>query len=772
MLQTGSERFDSQRSGVRIIQADDRLTLTCSSLLKRNYCGWLVFCVCWMGMGVVAVCSSWQAATAGNLIFVSIILFVLPTGIVVGCLVNLLGKERLEFGTDGMDYEWRVWRPLRHRHVPWPEWKRVRAGRSAPAQPSNRHLLIFDTMGRPLRFAQGITEEDAASLVRIIEGYIEKHRPSQPPTVIQHQLPSDSYARLIRQADGVGFCWRGHWEGSALAISTGVMVFLNFITTAMVVGSVNSGAYGALIIFLPFPLTGLLLLAAWLGLVLAPLCEETWLFRRHEVIWIYRCLGIPWRRRFVVPIGADGQPILNRLEVFQLEAPQARWSRWPTRAAKDAPFVFSMVDAVGDEFLGLQGLTEGEARCLADVLYESFPEWFGTTPGSAPSNYHPARPRQCAVHVVTRGDELVLSIKLRIWLLTFFFLSAAYVFAWPAEAFLAAIWQGMGWRVVCYSLIFFILWLCMEYLAHAVGRTTERLQLTPDGLHFRSRGPLTPGKRDIPLEDLGTARVSTTIHTIYTLPAGADGDHGYKADEPPLSDFNTAPYVQIETANGPIKFAHGINEADGRWLAWLLNQYAAAGRSTEAVPPPTRPAGALPRLCQGIDFVAFLCRGQWRLRTILGTLFVAGFWDGILLVMLTNGAPLASLIFLIPFLVVGLGFALFFLGVLTAPAWSLSWIFRENEITTEYRFLGILLRRRRQTIVWSRIAPRKLEPIQREKLDWLLHPRPLAFFRSNAPWSLSILGPPGEELLGIEGFTAAEAQWMAAVLGERFAVIS
>ena len=125
---------------------------------------------------------------------------------------------------------------------------------------------------------------------------------------------------------------------------------------------------------IPFEVIGLAMFGAWFLALAAPGCRERWRFGWDEVRHRRSLFGIGWTRRY------RAEP-LSRIELEKRSA---------SSGAGANPGRIGLTDSGGDYFLSfvsrderiafqIKGLTEGEARWIADKVLRAHPEWFPGT---------------------------------------------------------------------------------------------------------------------------------------------------------------------------------------------------------------------------------------------------------------------------------------------------------------------------------------------------------------------------------------------------------
>src|SRR5438132_4146267 len=105
-----------------------------------------------------------------------------------------------------------------------------------------------------------------------------------------------------------------------------------------------------------------------------------------------------------------------------------------------------------------------------------------------------------------------------------------------------------------------------------------------------------------------------------------------------------------------------------------------------------RPSDSRAWLRRGTSETTFAWSGRWHAQAIVMATFVTVFWNsivGVFVVELCKQFNLFLAVFLVPFEVIGVLFAVYWLACLTGPAWRRRWIFRPHEIARRDSALGI-----------------------------------------------------------------------------------
>jgi hypothetical protein len=319
------------------------------------------------------------------------------------------GAERLRLGPGGLDFRSRALVTLRRRHVPLAEIKRVRrepvSTGSRSDNPAANWCVLVETVGRPLEFGRGMTEKEQHWLAAVLNRYLDVLRAGRPPAGDEEAAetaaaekrgetagrsivlrpspvppgpPSDSRARLRRDPEAVEFSWRGRWSLAAIGGMSFFFLFWDGVVGVFVYQLFQQFQWFLCLFLVPFEAIGLVLFAAWFGTLTAPAWRRAWTFRGSEITRLFSGFGVGWAKRYEVDT-------LDRIELQRRASGNAQAQEMsPNVLYQGAHYSLSLVRPDGTELLEVGGLTEGEARWMADVLFRDFPGWFPSLPPAAP----------------------------------------------------------------------------------------------------------------------------------------------------------------------------------------------------------------------------------------------------------------------------------------------------------------------------------------------------------------------------------------------------
>ena len=320
---------------------------------------------------------------------------------VAGVLIWMLfGVERVRLSFEGLEHRLTALVTLSRRLVPRAELKKVRAGMAVRQVGDAKHgeqpCLRFETLGQPIEFACGISDEEQRWLVEWLNDYLDALGPHGPPehsspgrtdgiTTERREVlrpaatpvgpPSDTRIEWRHRRDMVEFVWRGRWSLAAITAITFLNLFWNGIIGLFICKQIQDFDWFLFFFMIPHEVIGLCFGAAWLLALTAPVWRLTWTFGEREITRRLRAsdadaivLDIGWNKRF------DVHPPV-RMELWTKPKEKRPRSLWPLLGHSEGEYTLSFLGEKDRQLLAINGLTEGDARWIADMLLRAFPSW-------------------------------------------------------------------------------------------------------------------------------------------------------------------------------------------------------------------------------------------------------------------------------------------------------------------------------------------------------------------------------------------------------------
>jgi hypothetical protein len=404
-------RFES--SGSRLTIAYRRFdAIGCFLLLWLI--GWTAGCVMLLGMVI-------QQPAVTNL------MFAIPfwaSWIFVFCLVmnSFFRIERFELGPEGVQFVCRVIVPIRRRAVPLEEIEGFGSYSKVTDSESNTHAWGIEvrTRGQGFRFGQGLPDAERVWLIDQLTEHLDRLAPNRehPPAETDpardtniaandlddqaddlDEADSETGERLVAAATPLGPPSDSRWtrlddfhqitfakRGRAGCGTIGTLLFINafwngivgvFVTQlfgAQMFGA-EDGPKGAewwiLFVFLiPFEVIGLVMFVGLVGALLEPFRRTRWSFAyggaEKQTTWFgigpSRSYPVDWLDRIELRIGSQGRFTFRSTDDSDNPAPLAHC------------LVF--IDRENQERFTIDGLTQGEARWIADIILRECQRWF------------------------------------------------------------------------------------------------------------------------------------------------------------------------------------------------------------------------------------------------------------------------------------------------------------------------------------------------------------------------------------------------------------
>ena len=376
--------------------------------------GWTVGCVMLLGMVIQ------QPA-------VTSLMFAIPfwaSWIFVFCLVmnSFFRKERFELGPEGVQFVCRVIVPIRRRAVPLEELEGFASYSKVTDSESHTRAWGIEvrTRGHGFRFGQGLPDAERAWLIGQLTEHLDRLAPDQARPMVgsgpAHDSDGDaddldtiddrsdrgddkSSERLVAAAAPIGPPSDSRWtrlddfhqitfetRGRVGCGAIGMLLFINafwngivgvFVT--LLLGAEMFGEGGGpkgaewwfLFVFLiPFEVIGLIMFVGLLGALVEPFRRTRWSFAyggaEKQTTWLgigrSRSYPVDWLDRIELRIGSQGRTFFRSTSGSDDPAPVAH--------------CLIFIDRENQERFTIDGLTQGEARWIADTILRECQRWF------------------------------------------------------------------------------------------------------------------------------------------------------------------------------------------------------------------------------------------------------------------------------------------------------------------------------------------------------------------------------------------------------------
>jgi len=358
--------------------------------------------------GVAGLISVWQLGWTAGCVFVvwrtlqqpelTALLFAVPFVVAwfagAWFLIYLLfARESLRITPTEIIYRSSALLPLKRQRVPLEEFQSVReySTRTEGENPVTSWGIQLETRGEPIRFGDGLPQVERLRLSQLLRQYLPEReqiasteRPADEsahdrgrhpnrqirfetltPSTSPVPMPSDCRFQMHRDWDSLRFTRKGgtfFQMLGGLAVVTFLNLFWNGIVGVFVLELLNDFNWGLFFFLIPFELIGLAFVVAWFVVLLSPWFRETFIFTPHEIGWRWTVFGLGWKKRYPTQI-------LGRLVLQETKKKTS-----PT----EHPFTLCFVTPDNTEVVKFEGLTQGEARWIADqALGEYHEHWFG-----------------------------------------------------------------------------------------------------------------------------------------------------------------------------------------------------------------------------------------------------------------------------------------------------------------------------------------------------------------------------------------------------------
>jgi hypothetical protein len=327
-------------------------------------------------------------------------------------LKSFCQRDRLIVSVDGVRFDRRILLPVQERFVPLDEVQEFESYSHVADSESGRLEwgIQMVTTGQPVRLFQGIPEQERLWLQQTLNdvlGQVSGRRvipqsagpaddvpagevPADEDSFEEARLtvaaqpvrpPADCSWERIECVDSVVFQQRGKLSWAALFGLLFINAFWNGIVSVFVLvlfglgGDQPAGAewWGMFFFLIPFEVIGLCMAVALLFTLVEPFRRTSWHFHDHLIERRTKWLGLG-------PVRRHEFEHIERIELHGNE--QAGWRKFPVsklaqRTAPNQAAAFSLmfVDCYNAEICSVGGLTEGEARWMADATLREQPGW-------------------------------------------------------------------------------------------------------------------------------------------------------------------------------------------------------------------------------------------------------------------------------------------------------------------------------------------------------------------------------------------------------------
>lgn len=299
-------------------------------------------------------------------------------------VLMVFGREEVWLGPDGVRHRLRAIVKLSDRSIPLDQIKAIVAALDDPRSDSSilhpTGGVTIVTLGRPLRVARGL---EAMARRQQLAALLDEHLRALTPALIAEPptggkghrewppspaLPESSPLRIDREYDGFRLTRRYPFSLAAFGQATFLVAFWDGILSVFVIEAVTKRQWLMLLFLSIHAAVGLLIFLTWLWLLVSSFCRRTWTFRPFEIVERFSVFRLLWTRYREPPYPA-------RIELRKGGPTSRRWFPLrmdPSLSGDTSPFAVALVDPDGLDRIVLNGLTEGEARCLESELCQLY----------------------------------------------------------------------------------------------------------------------------------------------------------------------------------------------------------------------------------------------------------------------------------------------------------------------------------------------------------------------------------------------------------------
>jgi hypothetical protein len=367
--------------------------------------GWTVGCVFLLGL----------VLTEPTLMHLAFAIPFWASWIFVFCWVmnSFFRREYFELGPEGIEFLCRVVIPIKRCTIPLGEIQGFDSYSKLTDSESNTRAwgLEVHTHGQGLRFGQGLSDDERAWLIDQLQTHLSHLMPNhnrggmnlpvsndiETPEDPQHAAqqeeprsverltgaetpldpPSDSRWMRLDDFHQITFVTRGRLGCGALGMLLFFNAFWNGIVSVFLMqlfggedGLEGVGWWALFVFLIPFEVIGVLMFVALLAALVEPLRRTRWSFAYGGAEWQTTWLGIGPHRSYPV----------DQLDRIELRiSGQERFSFRSTdqdSSPVTSAYRLVFIDKNDLEQFIIDGLTQGEARWIADVILRECQRWF------------------------------------------------------------------------------------------------------------------------------------------------------------------------------------------------------------------------------------------------------------------------------------------------------------------------------------------------------------------------------------------------------------
>jgi hypothetical protein len=283
----------------------------------------------------------------------------------------LTGFETIEVGPGGLEYRrgllgWALWR----RRIPRNEIKEARLYEHMVENGEGGSTLCrevkIESLGRAFCFGRPIESYEGIWLAEQINQHLQTLGPVA--TAPNDALPSDSTLQQVELWNGVELRRRVRLDLATIGVTTAMCFFWNGIVGIFLLQLSRQFQWFPFLFLIPFELVGLTLLAAWVGVITAPLTIRRWILGPEQIAARTAILGLGWTRR----LDAADLAHVEFREVANPGKSRGKVTDQTPASENESPFAVALLDHEENDRLVIPNLTEGEARWLHRTFCETY----------------------------------------------------------------------------------------------------------------------------------------------------------------------------------------------------------------------------------------------------------------------------------------------------------------------------------------------------------------------------------------------------------------